>query len=135
MERVYLFNSLSLRRLCFTSVCHSFCLQARCIPDTLWADTPLGQTPPRQTPIRADTPGETPPWADMTPPRLSTAPLRLSIPKDTVNARVVHILLECKFVLQAMILLFETNIFVFSSRTYYLNSNFFEHDSIGNDYV
>ena len=64
--------------------------------------TPPGQTPladtPRQTPPLGRHPRADPPWADtpwQTPPRTDTP----SACWDTVNKRVVRILLECNLVI------------------------------------
>ena len=57
-----------------------------------WADTPRADTPRADTPI-----WQTPPL-DRHPLGLRTPPWTKYTPQDTVNARAVSILLECKLV-------------------------------------
>ena len=58
------------------------------IPTPLGADTPRSKHPPEQTPRK-----QTPPW-EQTPPE-QTPPPPGSRFRDTVNERLVRILLEC----------------------------------------
>ena len=101
----------SLRRLCFYT-----CLLFILFTGGVYPRHPPGRHapparhhPPGQTPPRADTPlgryphlgrhppGQTPPLGRH-PPGLSTPPWTKYTPQDTVNARAVRILLECKLV-------------------------------------
>ena len=62
----------------------------------LRADTPHSRHPPGQTPQEQTPPQQTPPGAD--PPGQTPPPPAKIMLGDTVNARAVRILLECKLV-------------------------------------
>ena len=91
---IFTVRKLSLRRLCFHR-CLSVYRRGVSAPlhagihPPAWADTPQADTPrgntPRQTP-----PGQIPPLGRHPPPWADTPPCW-----DTVNKRVVRILLEC----------------------------------------
>ena len=73
--------------------------------ETPRADTPRADTPQKQTPHLEQTPprsrhppgGQTPPWEQIPPQEQAPPPVQ-SMLGDTVNTRVVRILLECNLV-------------------------------------